>query len=96
MRFELREHEADPLPVQIAPPRIGWCDQAPLGVSLYPGMRVIDARRDGANAVRIVLADPMTGIAGWIARCESVWDESGASPQPSVACAAPLPLLSAF
>ncbi|MCC6621073.1 MAG: hypothetical protein IT385_07445 [Deltaproteobacteria bacterium] len=76
--------------------RFGRCDLPALGVSLYPGMMAIDARRDGPGAIRIVLADPTSGLASWVARCETAWDESGPSPQPAVTCAAPLPILSAF
>lgn len=72
--------------------RFGACDEPAEGVTLYPGLKVLDVRRDGNQAVRITFADPDTGFASSTARCETGWNETGASPRPTITCGSPTPL----
>ena len=73
--------------------RFGDCDEPAQGVSLYPGLKALDLRRDGNQAARITFGDPVTGLATSSARCETAWDESQTSPVPTIICGAPVPLL---
>lgn len=74
--------------------KLGLCDVLASGVSLYPGLRVVDARRDGAGAVRLILASVAPdSFASMVARCEATWDTTGASPKPSITCGAPSALV---
>lgn len=71
--------------------RFGPCEVPAAGVTLYPGLKVIDVRRDGNQAVSLVFADA-DGFATTRARCETGWDDS-ASPRPIITCGTPSPIL---
>jgi len=73
--------------------RFGTCDEPAQGVTLYPGLKAIDLRRDGNQAARITFGDPITGFATSTARCETGWDATQPSPRPTVTCGAPVPLI---
>lgn len=73
--------------------RFGRCDAPVDGVGLYPGLKVVDVRRDGASAVRLLLGRADLGLAESVARCEAVWDQTAQPPRPMVTCGAPSPLL---
>lgn len=73
--------------------RFGACDLPTQGVSLYPGLKVIDVRRESDAAIRLLLAEPTIGLAAYVARCEASWDQTGTSPRPIISCGAPGPLI---
>lgn len=70
----------------------GACDVPASGVSLYPGLKALDLRRDGNQAARLVLGDAVTGYAISEARCETGWDLSTATPTPIITCQPPQPI----
>ena len=70
----------------------GPCDEPAEGVTLYPGLRALDLRRDGNQAARIVFGDAVTGYAISEARCETGWALTGTAPRPHVTCEPPVPL----
>ncbi len=72
--------------------RFGTCDVPVEGVALYPGLKVIDMRRDGSSAVTLMLGRADIGLADSIARCEAGWT-SAEPPRPTITCGAPTPLL---
>lgn len=72
--------------------RFGRCDVPVDGVTLYPGMKVIDARRDGAGAVKLMLGRADIGLAESTARCEASWTTTEPA-RPTITCGAPTPLL---
>lgn len=69
--------------------RFGLCDVPTLGVDLYPGVAIIDVRRDGPSAIQLLMGDNETRLVSLEARCMTTWDESGPSPRPSVVCGPP-------
>lgn len=73
--------------------RYGACDVPAAGVTLYPGLKAIDLRRDGNQAVKIVFANIGSGFAVSSARCESGWDTTVQPAKPTITCGAPSPLL---
>ncbi|MBL8785935.1 MAG: hypothetical protein JNJ59_13625 [Deltaproteobacteria bacterium] len=78
--------------------RFGDCDEPARGVTLYPGLRAIDVRRDGNSAAKVILgvnsaAAPETYVATSVARCEAGWDEAATPPRPIITCGPPSPLL---
>lgn len=73
--------------------KFGACDQPALDVSLYPGSPMIDVRRESADSVKLILADPATGFATLVAHCQTDWDRTGPAPKPVVRCGAPSPIL---
>jgi len=72
--------------------RFGDCNEPTQGVTLYPGLKALDVRREGNQAAIITFADRDTGFAVSTARCETGWNETGASPRPIVTCGVPTPL----
>lgn len=75
--------------------RFGMCDIPTSGVELYPGVAIIDVRRDGPAAIRLFMGDSETRLVSLVARCMATWDETGANPAPAVVCGAPEPFISA-
>jgi hypothetical protein len=75
--------------------RFGLCDVPTSGVELYPGVAIIDVRRDGPSAVNLYLGDSETRLVSLVARCMATWDESGDAPAPAIVCGAPEPFVSA-
>lgn len=74
--------------------KLGACDVPVEDVSLYPGLRVIDARRDGDEGLKLILASVAPGsFASQVARCQTGWDTTQAAPRPIVSCGAPSPLI---
>ncbi|MFO0746054.1 MAG: hypothetical protein U1F43_10320 [Myxococcota bacterium] len=74
--------------------RFGLCDVPADDVTLYPGLRVVDARRDGPGAVRLILASAaLDSFASLVTRCEAACDTSGAAPRPTLRCGAPTALV---
>lgn len=72
--------------------RFGRCDEPADGVALYPGLKVIDMRRDGAAAVTLMLGRADVGLATSTARCEVGWTQTQPA-RPMLTCGAPVPLL---
>lgn len=72
--------------------RFGRCDVPVEGVGLYPGMKVIDVRREGAAAVKLNLGRADIGLAESVARCEASWSTTQPA-RPIVTCGAPTPLI---
>ena len=72
--------------------RFGRCDVPVEGVGLYPGMKVIDVRREGASAVKLNLGRADIGLAESVARCEASWSTTQPS-RPIITCGAPTPLI---
>lgn len=72
--------------------RFGTCDVPVEGVALYPGMKVVDMRRDGSSAVTLMLGRADIGLAESTARCEAGWTTTEPA-RPTITCGAPAPLI---
>jgi hypothetical protein len=73
--------------------RFGPCDAPVTGVGLYPGLKVIDLRRDGAGKARLLLGRADVGFAESEAECEAVWDTTRTPSRPTVVCGVQTALL---
>jgi hypothetical protein len=73
--------------------RFGPCDAPVEGVGLYPGMKVIDMRRDGAGKLKLLLGRADIGFAESEATCEAIWDETLTPARPTVTCGPQTPLI---
>ncbi len=75
--------------------RFGSCDAPVDGVGLYPGLKVIDMRRDGAGRLKLLLGRADTGLAESEATCEAAWDQTRTPARPTITCGTQTPLIEA-